>query len=110
VARPVLSRYCDPMRGEPVLRLRGGLVTRRFEAETVVLDLRSSSYLIINPTAEFIWQHLERGATREEIVAGLMSEFEVDPQRAARDTDSFVERCRSRGFLQEDEFPASEPE
>jgi hypothetical protein len=110
VASPAFARYCGRMQGQPVLMLRDGLAIRRFETETVVLDLRSSTYLIINATAAVIWQHLERGATRDEIVAGLVSEFEVAPELAVQDVDSFVERCRERGFLREQELPAARSE
>jgi hypothetical protein len=92
----------EPQRDEPLLRLRqADLAARAFRDETVVLDLRDSTYLATNPTGSLLWRLLERGARRSELVAALVDEFEVDEQTAAPDVDAFLAECRQRELLEE---------
>jgi hypothetical protein len=87
---------------EPPLKLReADLASRGFEDEAVVLDLRNSTYLATNPTATLLWNLLERGTTRGELIAALVAHFEVDELTASPDVDAFLADCRRRGLLQE---------
>lgn len=87
---------------EPRFRLRSDAVAARsFGEETIVLDLRDSLYLSANPAGTVLWRRLETGATRSELVAALLSEFEVERERAAADVDAFLTDCRRRELLDE---------
>jgi hypothetical protein len=86
--------------GEAVLRLRAGdVAARRFDEETVILDLRSSRYLAANPSASVLWRALEQGATRTQLVEALLREFEVTRERAEADVDNFIGDVRRRELL-----------
>jgi hypothetical protein len=93
----------DPSsRQEPSLRLRAGeLASRQFEDETVVLDLKSSMYLSTNAAGTLIWQALERGTTRTQLVELLLREFDVERAQAEADVDAFLSECRKRKLLSE---------
>jgi hypothetical protein len=85
---------------ESVLRLRSAdLAARGFQDETVVLDLRSSTYLSTNAAGSVLWRELQRGATRSELIGAVLDEFDVDGQRAAADVDAFIAECRRRQLL-----------
>lgn len=56
--------------------------------------------LRLTETAAWIWTSIEAGKTREEIVAGLTKEFEVDPISARRDTDFFMSALLKKGILE----------
>lgn len=91
-----------PSRQEPSLRLRTSeLASRRFEDETVVLDLKSSMYLSTNASGTVIWQALERGTTRTELIELLLREFDVERAQAEADVDAFLSECRKRNLLSE---------
>lgn len=98
----------DPQSGsEPRLRLRQqDVAARGFQDETVILDLRSSTYFSTNATGTVLWRELERGTTRAQLIGALLNEFEVDEERATADVDAFVADCRQRGLLAEDPPPA----
>lgn len=64
---------------------------RKIDEELVVLDLQSSLYYSLNPTASFAWQRLERPASAEELAAELSAEFDVAPARAAADAAELLE-------------------
>ena len=86
---------------DPVLKLRSAdLAARGFEDETIVLDLRSSTYLTANASGSLLWSRLQAGSTRAELIDALLAEFEVDAARAAQDVDAFVAECRRRDLLE----------
>lgn len=75
--------------------------SRRFEDETVVLDLQSSMYLSTNATGTVLWEALQRGATRTQLIELLLGEFEVERAQAEADLDAFLAECRRRDLLSE---------
>ena len=83
-----------------VLRLRqDSIAWRQLDEDLVVLDLRSSTYLAANPAATLLWQALERGSTRDALVAELTAEFAIDAETAGADVDAFIADCRARELL-----------
>jgi len=70
------------------------------DGEVVALDERSLVYLNANPTGAVLWQTLAQGATREELIRGLVAEFEVDEATAAVDVDRFLADLDARGLLE----------
>ena len=75
---------------------------RQIGDEMVVLDLRTSRYMSANATAGLLWRGLERGASRDELIAELTGEYEVDADTAAADVDDFLADCRARDLIEED--------
>jgi hypothetical protein len=82
------------------LRLReNDLDWREVEGELVVLDLRKSRYLAINPTGRVLWAALAAGATQNELIERLIKAFDVDRVRAGADVDAFISELESRDLL-----------
>ena len=85
---------------EPVLRPRkGDVVWRQVDEGGVLLDLRTSEYLSINQAATVLWQRLEAGATRDQLIAVLIERFELSRERAATDVDAFSADCQRRRLV-----------
>jgi hypothetical protein len=74
---------------------------RQIGDDVVVLDLRTSRYVTANASAGLLWRGLERGASREELIADLVREYEIDEATAATDVDEFLAECRERDLLDE---------
>ena len=70
------------------------------DGEVVALDEQSLVYLNANPTGAVLWQTLAKGATREELIRGLVAEFEVNEATAAVDVDRFLADLDARGLLE----------
>lgn len=88
---------------EPRLQLRRqDVAARSFNDETIVLDMRSSSYLSTNSAGTVLWRELERGTTRSALIGALLEQFEVTQVQAAADVDAFLADCARRGLLAED--------
>jgi hypothetical protein len=81
---------------------------REVEGELVALDLRESRYLAVNRSGRVLWGALAAGATHEELVASLVQEFELEPDKAAADVDAFTSELEARGLLEREPRAASD--
>lgn len=86
-----------------VLRLRDAeLVWREVEGEIVILHQGDWEYLTVNETGALLWGKLVDGATRGQLVASLLAQYELDEQRAASDVEAFLDVLSERGLLSAD--------
>lgn len=79
--------------------LPSALTWREVDGEIVAVDNRTSTYIAINRAGTTLWPALERGASRDELVALLLSRFSIDAARAASDVDTFVAMLAERSLL-----------
>lgn len=85
---------------DPTLRLRrDGLDWRAVDGEIVVLDSTESVYLSLNGSGAVLWAALANGATRNELLERLRSEFDVGREVAEHDLDQFLTDMRERRLL-----------
>lgn len=78
---------------------RDGVVWRAVDGQVVVLDLRTSEYLQVNEAGALLFDRLDQGASRSDLVAALQAAYEIEPERAERDVDAFLTMLRSRDLL-----------
>lgn len=87
------------------MKLKNGYILRDIAGSTVVVPLAPAStfgnMVRLNGTGKFLWEKLASDTTREELVSALVSEYEIDPQTAGRDTDAFLNSLRGFGALEE---------
>ncbi len=87
---------------EPELRLRSGALDWRvIDDEVVMLDAEQSQYLATNASGTLLWQTLEEGATRGQLVELLVSRYAISAEQAAADSDAFLDELRARELLDE---------
>jgi len=72
---------------------------REVEGEVIALSLPSSSYLSINQTGAVLWKLLADETTEDDLVAALVSAFDVDDASARRDVMAFLQELESQGLL-----------
>ena len=85
-----------------MLKLRDDAIAwQEVDSETLLLDLRASKYLSINPSATVLWRLLSEGTTTEALVAALVDRYQIDQAQAAADVDEFLADCRARELISE---------
>ncbi|HZN16454.1 MAG TPA: PqqD family protein [Acidimicrobiales bacterium] len=85
-----------------MLKLREDAIAwREVDGETLLLDLATSKYLSINPSATVLWRLLAEGTTREALVTALDAEYRIGAEQASEDVDAFLEDCLARGLVAE---------
>ena len=71
------------------------------EGEGVVLHLRSRKYFSVNETGLVLLESLKRPRTFDELVAAIVSEYEVTPEAAAATAREFLDHCLATAVVQE---------
>ena len=83
------------------MRLRSEKITwRMIDGETVLLDLRSSTYLRVNHTGTVLLTQLVDGCSHDELVAALEQAFALPEPQAQADVAAFVDMLDGRGLLE----------
>ena len=84
----------------PLYRVRDDVLTAELEGEAVVLNMDSRTYFQLNATAAAAWKLLEDGISRADLVGHLCTEFEVEPDEAAREVDRLLEELVTAELIQ----------
>ena len=58
--------------------------------EIIALNVKSATYISVNPSGGVLWKAVSEGATREELVDLLKEQFGLDDERAGADVDNFL--------------------
>lgn len=58
------------------------------------------SIINLNKTGAFLWKKLELGATEEELVKEIISEYEVEEEIAKKDVFAFIQRLKENGLVE----------
>lgn len=74
------------------------LVANEIDGETVVLNLGTGRYHGLNPVAASVWSWIQEPRTLGELTSLVVSEFEVDEERAGRDLEALLEDLVERNL------------
>lgn len=96
----------DKPSAEYKLTINGEFVKREIAGDIILVPvgetaLRFNGMITLTESASFIWDALEKGFTRKEIINQMLDEFEVDEETVTEDTDEFLEALRKCNFLTE---------
>ena len=64
--------------------------------EAVILNLKSETYLGLDPVGTRMWTVLQESPSIQSAYASLLDEFEVEPERPATTWTVFSSRCSNR--------------
>ena len=87
------------------MKIKKGFVIREIAGQSVVIAVGSASKIFngiikLNETGKLIWTKLAEGADREETVAALLEEYEVDRATVEKDYDNFVNTLLGAGIIE----------
>ncbi len=66
------------------------VITKKVNGQVFLLDPDTATVHILNETAGFIWEQMEKEVTIKEIVASLKSEFAVENKQAEKDVLEYL--------------------
>ncbi len=69
----------------------------------IMVNLDKGKYYGLNPVAKRIWDMIAVPMGRDEIVATLMDEYEIDKERCTEEVISFLHNAKEKGVIIEDE-------
>lgn len=88
------------------LKARGDLILRNLAGEYVLLPRGAAirefhGTMVMNELSAFIWNRLREPATRDELLAAVLAEYDIDEATAAADLDALLARFTELGIIQE---------
>lgn len=64
------------------------------------MTLNFNGIINLNETGAFLFEKLQQGADREELINAMLEEYDVAPDRAANDVDIFIQKVRDADVLE----------
>jgi hypothetical protein len=88
-------------------RTNKDVIARQVAGETLLVPIRGdlasmACIFALDGVAEHLWQHLEGGATLDQMVGGVVSQFEVTRQEARTDIEEFLAQLLEEGLIGEE--------
>ncbi len=85
-------------------KLKGAYVLRQIAGEYLAVPISNeagedANIVILNPVSQVIWGKLETGATFDEILSVVTTEFDVSKDEATKDIKEFLEGLEEAGLL-----------
>ena len=77
-----------------------GVTSRSIGGEVIVLDLDRSRYLTVSGSGTLLYEMLKDECSRDELIEGVVTRYEVDEGRAAEDVDRFLAELEEVGLLE----------
>ena len=79
------------------MKIKDGFVLREVAGSFIVVAVgeavKSFNGIVnLNETGAFLWKILEKGATRDELIAKLLEEYDVDESTASIDVEKFINK------------------
>lgn len=82
-----------------MIRDRHNLRTVTNEDGAIVLNTKLGTISTLNVSGRLVWEALERGETKESIVAGLVARTGEPQQRVERDVGEFLDALKEQRML-----------
>ncbi|MES2606532.1 MAG: PqqD family protein [Pseudomonadota bacterium] len=73
---------------------------RKLADEAVILHLGTGNYFSLDVLGTRVWQLLEAGSNRSEILAALLDEYAVTPDVLTQDIDAFFQTLLDNGLAE----------
>jgi hypothetical protein len=81
------------------LRPSDDTLYRNLDGEAVLLGLRSAGYFGLDPVGTRIWELIEQKGVLEDVLQGVLAEFDVDEARARADLLALSTRLLEKGLV-----------
>lgn len=83
------------------------IMLRRIAGENLLVPIgeaaaRFQGIISLNDSGRLLWETLQKGCTRDDLIAAILDAYDVDEPTAARDVDEFLTIVRTQNFLLEE--------
>ena len=87
------------------MKIKDDFILKKIAGSYVVVPVRKravdfSGIIKLSESGAFLWELLEKGAERDELVASLLSEYDVDEATASADADRFINSLNEAGLIE----------
>lgn len=87
------------------MKIKKDFILRKVSDSYVVvpvgkMTLDFNGIINLNETGAFLFGILQQGAQRDELISKMLEEYDVSPERAAADIDTFLEKVKEADVLE----------
>ncbi len=87
------------------MKIKKDFVLRKVADSYVVvpvnkLTLDFNGIITLNETGAFLFERMQKGTSREDLIDALLAEYEVTPDKAAADVDIFIQKAKDADVLE----------
>lgn len=87
------------------MKLTDNYMKREIAGEVILIPMGQMStqfngMITLNETAQYIFECLESGKNENEIVNGMLEEYEIDEVVAQNEVTNFLEKCKSLKIIE----------
>ncbi len=87
------------------MKIKENFILRKVADSYIVVPVGSmtlnfNGIINLNETGAFLFEKLQQGAGREDLINVLLEEYDVVPDRAAKDVDVFIQKVRDADVLE----------
>jgi sensor domain CHASE-containing protein len=86
------------------MKIKPGYVLRNVAGENIVVPIGGEAVnfngvLTLNKSGKMLWESLSKGATLEELIAKIVSVYEVDEKTAKADVLAFLKKLQTKDIV-----------
>ena len=86
------------------MKIKEGFMLKQVCEEFMVVPVGAASVdfksvIRLNETGAFLWNLLEKGATKEEMLKDILDEYDVSAEIASADIDTFILKLTDAGII-----------
>lgn len=90
---------------EAVYCRRAGWCARELCGESLVLpvgsaEINARQVAVLSGSGGFLWERLERPATRRELIEAMLEEYDATPEQVAADIDEFLSELVKYNYIE----------
>lgn len=87
------------------MKIKSNFILKKIAGSYVVVPVRTrsvdfSGIIKLSESGAFLWKILENGAEREELIDGLLDEYQVDEETASKDVDRFIRKLSEADLIE----------
>jgi hypothetical protein len=86
------------------MKIKEGFMLKQVCEEFMVVPVGAASVdfksvIRLNETGAFLWNLLEKGATKEDMLKDILDEYDVSAEIASADIDTFILKLTDAGII-----------
>ncbi len=87
------------------MKVKDNLILREIAGSWIIVPVAEmvvefNGLMNLNESGAFLWKKLAEGAEMDELLSGLLSEYDIDEETAKADIQEFVGQLMEKGLLQ----------
>jgi len=86
------------------MKIKDGYILRNIADEWIIVPIGDKIHdfnglMTVNETGACLWKILQNDCTKEDLLSGIMNEYEVDIDTVKEDVDAFIDTLTEGGVL-----------